>query len=78
MGRMLIDLVRDDRGTVTVDWVVLCGALIAVATGIFILMEDGTESASGRVSGWIVDSVPSGNIGGTDLNVTKNSNLENN
>ena len=33
---------KDDDGAVTVDWVVLCAGLVAMAAAIALAMEDGT------------------------------------
>lgn len=32
---------RDQDGAVTVDWVVLCAGIVAMAVAIFMAMEDG-------------------------------------
>jgi Flp pilus assembly pilin Flp len=40
---------KDTSGAVTVDWVVLCGAVVSVAVGIAFIMEGGVTAMSNDV-----------------------------
>jgi len=51
----------DDDGAVTVDWVVLSGAVVALGLGVLVLIEPGVENSTEVVSNAIgtavVDSI---------------------
>lgn len=58
-GHMLNSLdhfIRDEDGAVTVDWVVLCAGIVAMAVAIFTSMETGalglTDGVESYLSGW--------------------------
>ncbi|MBB5515928.1 Flp pilus assembly pilin Flp [Rubricella aquisinus] len=40
---------KDTSGAVTVDWVVLCGAVVSVAVGIVFVLEGGINAMSNDV-----------------------------
>jgi len=40
----------DDDGAVTVDWVVLSGAVVALGLGVLVLIEPGVENSTEVVS----------------------------
>ncbi|MEP6065014.1 MAG: hypothetical protein ABJ246_04195 [Paracoccaceae bacterium] len=42
MFQQIITFFQDEDGAVTVDWVVLCAGLVAMAAAIALAMEDGT------------------------------------
>lgn len=63
--KTLINFVRDDSGAVTVDWVVLAGAVVALAIGVVATVETGLETAAGNVETQLGAAVSS-TIGGTD------------
>ncbi|MEP1536748.1 MAG: hypothetical protein ABJQ34_05580 [Paracoccaceae bacterium] len=42
MFQRIITFFQDEDGAVTVDWVVLCAGLVAMAAAIALAMEDGT------------------------------------
>lgn len=48
--------IHDEDGAVTVDWVVLCAGIVAMAVAIFTSMESGTLGLTGSIasfmSGW--------------------------
>jgi len=48
--------IRNEDGAVTVDWVVLCAGIVAMAVAIFTSMESGTlgltASIASFMSGW--------------------------
>jgi Flp pilus assembly pilin Flp len=48
--------VRDEDGAVTVDWVVLCAGIVAMAVAIFTSMSDGTmvltDAVANFMKGW--------------------------
>lgn len=41
MKDRILNFLRSDSGAVTVDWVVLCAGIVAMAVAIFLSMEDG-------------------------------------
>jgi Flp pilus assembly pilin Flp len=43
---MLKNFKNDESGAVTVDWVVLCGAVVAVAVGVVAALDTGLTTAS--------------------------------
>lgn len=47
----------DTRGAVTIDWVVLAGASVALGLGVLIIMEPGVDQGSNRVANSIGDAV---------------------
>ena len=46
MTRFLKNFRRDESGAVTVDWVVLTAAVVALATGIVAVLVDGAAGVS--------------------------------
>jgi hypothetical protein len=47
----------DTNGAVTVDWVVLCGAVVSVAVGIAFIIEGGINGMSNDVQQNVVTTV---------------------
>lgn len=43
---MLKNFKNDESGAVTVDWVVLCGAVVAVAVGVVTALDGGLTTAT--------------------------------
>ncbi|TNF22508.1 MAG: hypothetical protein EP318_03480 [Rhodobacteraceae bacterium] len=42
---------KDENGAVTVDWVVLCAAIVGLAIAAYTAIEDQTELLYGQASG---------------------------
>ena len=58
MLKRVASFFRKDDGAVTVDWVVLCAGLVAMAAAIAMAMEDGTLELTGDVETFITDQAP--------------------
>ena len=54
---ILQKFLRDERGAVTVDWVVLTAAIVGICLGVTAIFGPGTGSSANFVSGVIVDTV---------------------
>lgn len=50
-------IIRDDTGAVTVDWVVLAGAVVAIGIGVVSVIERGSEAAAGDLMTTVDDLV---------------------
>lgn len=50
MKKRILNFFRDDKGAVTVDWVVLCAGIVAMAVAIFLSMESGAMQLTGDVT----------------------------
>ena len=50
MKERILKFFRDDKGAVTVDWVVLCAGIVAMAVAVFTSMETGALQLSGDVT----------------------------
>ncbi|MEO9517589.1 hypothetical protein [Shimia sp.] len=49
---------KDEDGAVTVDWVVLCAGLVAMAAAIALAMEDGTLAATADIDTFLQSRNP--------------------
>ncbi|MHC0053320.1 hypothetical protein [Actibacterium sp. D379-3] len=58
MRRMLIDFAADERGAVTVDWVVLTAAVVGLGLATILVFADGTHTIADNVSATIADIEP--------------------
>ena len=47
---MFTKFANDESGAVTVDWVVLTAALVAIAIAVVTLISDGVETASNGIN----------------------------
>ena len=57
LRRIIAAFVRDDRGAVTVDWVVLTAAMVVMVTGVFIIINEGViTNASTGIAANITES----------------------
>ena len=56
MKKAFRNFIGDDRGAVTVDWVVLCAGIVLMAVVIFTAMQDGAvglaDSITAFLTGW--------------------------
>ncbi|WP_170311799.1 hypothetical protein [Sulfitobacter sabulilitoris] len=56
MKKVFCRLLEDDRGAVTVDWVVLCAGVVLMAVVIFDAMQSGSlglaDSITAYMDGW--------------------------
>ena len=66
MTKFFSKFARDESGAVTVDWVVLAGAVVALAIGVVAVVEGGLETAAGNVNSQLGLAISSTTIGGTD------------
>ena len=55
MFQYLRKFVRNESGAVTVDWVVLCAGIVAMAVAVFTSTETGTLSLADDVESFMVD-----------------------
>lgn len=55
--RFFFQFVQRDTGAVTVDWVVLCGAVVALGLGVLILVEPSVDQGAGKVAIGIGNSI---------------------
>ena len=62
--------VESDAGAVTVDWVVLSGAVIAIAIGVVASIETSLEDAGGRVSAGVENARPT--VNGNNYSISDN------
>jgi len=53
------DLLRDDEGLVTLEWVALAAAVIVLAVGVIIVIQSQLNSAASTVGSAIVSQVNS-------------------
>lgn len=65
MTKFFNKFARDESGAVTVDWVVLAGAVVALAIGVVATVETGLESAADNIEKQLGIAVNS-TIGATD------------
>ncbi|WP_185803549.1 Flp family type IVb pilin [Pontivivens nitratireducens] len=49
MTKFFSKFAKDESGAVTVDWVVLAGAVVALAIGVVATVESGLDTASDNV-----------------------------
>ncbi|MEL6584277.1 MAG: pilus assembly protein [Pseudomonadota bacterium] len=56
---------KSESGAVTVDWVVLAGAVVAVGVGVVTVLGDGLDTAAGTLNNNL-DSVVDNATSGTD------------
>lgn len=49
---------RDEHGAITVDWVVLCAGIVAMAAAIVLAMENGTLELTGDVETFLGNQDP--------------------
>ncbi|MBB5515927.1 Flp pilus assembly pilin Flp [Rubricella aquisinus] len=62
---MLKKFKNDESGAVTVDWVVLCGAVVAVAVGVVAALDTGLTTASTNIT-TNLDALGLGTTGDTE------------
>ncbi len=48
---------KDESGAVTVDWVVLAGAVVALAIGVVATVETGLERAAGNIEDQLENAI---------------------
>jgi hypothetical protein len=53
MQRQLKTFIQSQSGAVSVDWVVLCAGIVALAAGIVASMQSGTLSLSGNIASYL-------------------------
>lgn len=53
MSKLLDRFFRDEKGAVTVDWVVLTAAIVGLATVAYVAIEDNTEELFNATAGAI-------------------------
>ncbi|MEO9896364.1 MAG: hypothetical protein ABJD13_12480 [Paracoccaceae bacterium] len=58
MFQQIITFFQDEDGAVTVDWVVLCAGLVAMAAAIALAMEDGTLALTTDVDTFLQSKNP--------------------
>ena len=56
MSKILRRFVSDETGAITVDWVVLCAAIVGLAIAVLTAVGDGTMSFADRLSLWMSDA----------------------
>ncbi|MEL6680122.1 MAG: pilus assembly protein, partial [Pseudomonadota bacterium] len=54
---------KDEDGAVTVDWVVLCGAIVAVALGVVTVVQGALNGAAGEVGTNLTTAITAGAAG---------------
>ncbi|MEO1562092.1 MAG: hypothetical protein AAFR98_01545 [Pseudomonadota bacterium] len=52
-------LFKDESGAVTVDWVVLCAALVLLAAGVVGVVNTGLQNAASQIEGQVAAAVSS-------------------
>ena len=55
MKKSFLPFMRDESGAVTVDWVVLCAGIVALAAAIVAAMQSGAIDLSDGVSTYLSD-----------------------
>ena len=55
--KFFVQFARRDEGAVTVDWVVLCGAVVALGLGVLVLVEPSVDQGAGKVAANIGSSI---------------------
>jgi Flp pilus assembly pilin Flp len=60
----LFDLIKsfskDESGAVTVDWVVLTAAIVALGMGVIFMVQDSVNGLGGKIAAAITDIEPEG------------------
>ena len=56
MSKILKRFASDETGAITVDWVVLCAAIVGLAITVLTAVGDGTMSFADRLSLWMSDA----------------------
>ena len=46
---MMTDFLHDERGAVTVDWVLLTAAMVGLALSVMAVIADGSEELTGEI-----------------------------
>jgi len=60
MMKLLTKFRKDEDGAVTVDWVVLTAAVVALAAAAYSSIETGTTALTGTTSTYISQQTPGG------------------
>ncbi len=55
MIRFIKNFCKDDSGAITVDWVVLTAAVVALAAIAYVLIQDGVDDLAGDVDSTMSD-----------------------
>lgn len=58
MRSVLLDFLDQETGAVTVDWVVLAGAAVALGLGVLILIEPGVDNGAEKIANSISSAIP--------------------
>jgi Flp pilus assembly pilin Flp len=66
-GNMFKKFAKSESGAVTVDWVVLAGAVVAVGVGIVSVLDDGLNTTATKLN-TNLDNVVTNATGGDDSN----------
>lgn len=61
MERFFLRFVSEDKGAVTVDWVVLCAGIVTLAAAIFGSIQDGTTNMTSETAQYL-DEREAGNF----------------
>ena len=54
---------RDEDGAVTVDWVVLTAAIVALGVAVLLAVTDSTNDLAGKIGEAILSVDPTGGVG---------------
>ncbi|MXQ08461.1 hypothetical protein GQ651_11450 [Alphaproteobacteria bacterium GH1-50] len=56
MRTLLKTFLADEAGAITVDWVILCAAIVGLAIAVLTAVGDGTMTFADRLSLWMSDA----------------------
>ncbi|MDU8927328.1 hypothetical protein RXV86_08020 [Alisedimentitalea sp. MJ-SS2] len=60
MERFFERFVSEDKGAVTVDWVVLCAGVVGLTAAVYSTLNDGTTNVADQTAGYVGALDPGG------------------